>query len=361
MMKGFSCKGGLAALLAGLCVFGACSEGWSQEAKVKMPEAVQSELQDFMKTLREGSVGEDGKEIRMTHEEYAKALITLGWKAKRADESMLAKLRAVERPSAEQVMLELALEMQEAAVRERVRELGRWYGCFEYELPEAEFKGNFKTLLEEEKKEVEVLRRELKAKARHFDGRRIGGDKVVPLRKEHAGEDSRAAWMIWVLAPPSREKFLMEFRMVEGLKQCGDERVIPLLVEGLKTDMRRIKNTESSRRAVARKYEALISDFPGEKALDALLECNRFMHQEGLNGEWGKLSNERYLVTLLTSRPPLIDPLGEGVAKKASEAKLVNDHWKVYQPLVEERLETAGLPEEDAALLKKAQQAMPVE
>ena len=184
---------------------------------------------------------------------------------------------------------------------------------------------------------------------------------MVPLRKEHAGEDSREAWMIWVLAPPSREKFLMEFRMVEGLKQCGDERVIPLLVEGLKTDVRRIKNTESSRRAVARKYEALISNFPGEKVLDALLECNRFMHKEGLNGEWDKLSNERYLVTLLSSRPPLIDPLGEGVAKKANEAKLVNDHWKVYQPLVEERLKTAGLPKLDADLLEKAQQAMPVE
>ena len=168
----------------------------------------------------------------------------------------------------------------------------------------------------------------------------------------------------------------MRGRINQALKKIGDESVMPLLVEVMKMEVERWKAEHAQfyiQQQTAKAFINLICSMPGERALDALLECNRYAINNGLNGEDYYKSVTRHIIRRLVSRRPyadqLIDPkMKEIVDRKGNNEKpedipLTDDLWKQYRPLVEARLRagTEKTPKADTAILTEALEAMPSE
>jgi hypothetical protein len=193
--------------------------------------------------------------------------------------------------------------------------------------------------------------------------------RIHPLIEEHAKADYLHAWAFWLMAPPSKEREFMAGRINQALEKIGDERVIPLVVEVLKIDTARAQR-DDIKRGTALAYINLICGMPGEKAIDALLEINRYAIKNGLNGEDYFKSVTRHIVRRLASRrayaDQLIDPKmketidRQGYNEKPEDIPLTDELWKDYKPLVAARLKSrnAETPQADIALLEAAQQIM---
>ena len=246
----------------------------------------------------------------------------------------------------------LALQMQRPETRSRVEELKGWYGSLECDMPLELYRKSMRRTLGEltpqSKAEIIELQKKHK-KGSQEQYARYPLRKVAELSQEHTKAEYLAAWEFWLLAPPSKERKFMESRRWEALGVIREEHMISLFLEMLKIETHRGKDEKTKRR----RAEAIISFIrytPGEKALDALLECNRYTLNKSFNGD-GYDSISSFIVRLLASRR----------SRKSEDVSLRDDLWKKYKPLVEKRLRNKSdkTPKEDIEILEAAMKIMP--
>lgn len=285
--------------------------------------------------------------------------------------SLFARATAQER-----AIVTLALAVQDSLTADRVEELATWYGQYVHELPDQYLQERVENsnaaarALGREAKSLEELREQLKNGPENYA-------KIIPyrppvseLREEHTKPDCLNAWAFWLMAPPSAERGFMAGKINKALEAIGDDSVIPLIVEALKFDTAPAER-DDTKKGTAFAYINLICGMPGEKALDALLEINRYAIENGLNGDDYFKSVTRHIVRRLASRrayaDQLIDPKmkeiidRQGHNEKPEDIPLTDELWKVYKPLVAARLKAKNseTPQADIELLEAAQQIMP--
>jgi hypothetical protein len=193
---------------------------------------------------------------------------------------------------------------------------------------------------------------------------------ILPLYEEHKKPEYRPAYEILLMSPPSQDRELMKSRTLEALLTIGDPSCIPVLLECYKKETG-LAGDLVSKRAAALQWIHVIRGLPGEKALGALLECNRLAIDGGYNGE-GRDSVSRHIVRGLSSRrlyadqmedPEMVKRLkssGQSV-DKVEDVPPTDNAWKKYKPLLQKRLKekTQQTPAADIAVIQTALAAMP--
>lgn len=265
-------------------------------------------------------------------------------------------------------MLKLASDVSRPDVAKKIDETRSWYGSYDYDIPAEQFREKWgkSAILRTFGKSLDQHRADLKSEAKKTASQ---SGNVERLHDEHAAIEYLPAWKFWLMAPPSKERSFMLVRIAQALEKINDESVIPLLLESMKIEVGRVSDGERS--GVAKTFVDLIVGLPGETALEALLECNRFALEGNFAGDDYFDSLTRHIVRRLASRrsyaDQLIDPKmkeiidRKGYNEKPEDIPLTDELWKNYKPLVAARLKSrnAETPEADIALLEAAQKIMP--
>ena len=334
-------------ILLGACI---ASGAWAQTTASDL----NSKLDQLLKRLHQANDHGDFKT-----EEYARDLRQI---ADQAPQSGLAGMFG-DAPVKQGIVF-MAVKVQKPDITDQVENLKLWYGRYDFEIP-LDFIRKYYA-------DQGIGSYRLPASREDAMKRATVSHRIHPLHEEHAKPDYLHACEFWLMAPPSPERELMAGRINQALEKIGDESVIPLVVEALKIDTSRTER-DDIRRGTAFAYINLICGMPGEKALDALLDINRYAIENSLNGDDYFKSITRHIVRRLASRrayaDQLIDPTmketiaRQGYNEKPDDIPLTDDLWKEYKPLVAARLKAknADTPQADIALLEAAQQIMPNE
>lgn len=304
--------------------------------------------------------------------EYRQDLKEIAVRAGSVDQaSLFARATAQER-----AIVTLALAVQDPLTADRVDALATWYGQYKHELPDEYLAEGMERMKELHQKlnlpspTIEQIREQMRKGPDDYAKIIPYQPPVAELREEHTDPEYLNAWTFWLLAPPSKERNFMAGKVNKALEAIGDTSVIPLIVETLKFDTVRAER-EDIRKGTAFAYINLVCGMPGEKALDALLEINRYAIKNGLNGDDYFKSVTRHIVRRLASRrayaDQLIDPKmkeiieRQGYNEKPEDIPLTDELWKEYKPLLEARLAAATdeTPNADIELIRSALEIMP--
>ena len=197
-----------------------------------------------------------------------------------------------------------------------------------------------------------------------------GGAILLPLFEEHKKPDYRPAHEILLMSPPSRTREMLKNRACEALLAIGDPSSIPVLLECYKKETG-LTDDLGTKRAIAVRWIDVIRGIPSERALDALIECNRLAIEGGYNGE-GRLSLSRHIARGLSSRRMYADQMEDPAMVKmlrdhgqpvdnVEDVPPIDNLWKKYKPLLRKRVSerTDKTPSADVALGDAALAAMP--
>jgi hypothetical protein len=261
-------------------------------------------------------------------------------------------------------ILKLALAVRRPSVLGTLNELKGWYGCYAHELSDELFEkrwGNLKKV-----GRFEGHRKFMRKQA----GRSRTSGRVEQLRGEHLHTSYLPAWSFWLMAPQSKERGIMRNRITEAISKIGEDSMIPFLLEAMKNS--EVGRTNKKQKiSVTTNFVNIISELPGESALDALLVINRYAIENELNEENYYNSITRQIIRRLASRrayaDQLIDPKmkavleRKGYNEKPEDIPLTDELWKKYKPLLKARLatKTEETPQADIDIIKSALEIMP--
>mgnify|MGYP005848592595 CR=1 FL=1 len=263
-------------------------------------------------------------------------------------------------------LIELGLSVQKRENNEKIGELRRWYACYAHELPDDLFHIRWPYLGKKGRASLEEHREFMKKQA----GFSRSAGQGEELRDNHLDVSYLTAWKFWLIAPPFKEKEMMHKRVVEAIRKIGNGSAIPFLVEAMKNSEEAETNKER-KIGVIISFIDIISDLPGEEALEALLEINRDVIEKNLNEKNYYKSISRHIIRRLASRrayaDALIDPEmrevfeRKGYNEKPEDIPLTDKNWKVYKPLLEKKLKemVEQGPQASVEILRSALEIMP--
>jgi hypothetical protein len=304
-------------------------------AAAEVPDDLRREATDLITLLRSAQTGRD-----LSTASYFERLATLGMKV---DEGLKRDLQ-FQHP-VDEVHALLALAAIYPDVADQISELSMWYGRYQAEIPRELKEKRWKSLIDAGIKPA-ALEDPL-----HYQKKKI--QKVERLHDEHAVEQYRRAWETWLLAPPSKERAFMLPRIHEALMKINNPQSIAFLLESFRAETERL-SIEKEKAQVGLNVMNVIRCIQGEKALDAVLECNRIAMANGFAGE-GVGSFRRNIVRMLSSRRFYADLHPEEAGVPRADTK-----WKIYKPLIEQRLaQSKEMPKGDRELLQEALKEMP--
>lgn len=264
-------------------------------------------------------------------------------------------------------MLEMSLAVRRPEIIKMIGITKGWYGCYNHNLPDDFFIEKWKIMLDRFGGNAEELRRNI---VEDLKNSRIPGE-VERLKKEHSTVEYLPVWKFWLMSPVYSEKLFLRSHITQAMHMIGNPSVVPLLMENMKIEVHVVDETKKESALICAATD--VSLFPGEaeKALDALLEINRYAITNNLNNKHYYSSVTRNIIRLLASRElgadQRIDPEMKEMFEKRGDTRTFEDFplrdesWRTYKPLIAARLAAKkdDTPKADIELMEEAMKIMP--
>lgn len=328
----------------------------TQAVANQIPATLESEVKTLLKKLYNVS-----REEKYDADQFISDLkkISLG-------EDQMKEIRTI--PNADPLLIEM-LEMSVAVRNPEIVKMINYtkgcYGCYIHQSPDEILKENYKKEMEHYGVSVEQFRETMieGLKNSRFKG------YVERLKKEHTAAEYLPVWKFWLMSPIYSEKYFLRSHITEAMYNIRDASVIPLLMENMKIEAHVVDATRKEAALICAATD--VSLFPGEKALDALLEINRYAITNNLNDKHYYSSATRNIIRLLASRElgadQRIDPEMKEMFKERGDTRTFEDFplrdesWRTYKPLIAARLAAKkdDTPKADIELMEEAMKIMP--